>query len=290
MQFVNKDYHNEFTNNCNNQISKLNKDIHNSLYELFRIYYILELEYYNKLIEYNISINEFIRNETSIKRIKVSEDKEKDLDFINLINITIDLQKDINLKQTLLNKFQWLANIHYNIFNIIIYAINYEISIKLLKGHYFGFNFIGQIKIIRVPYDSSIPDWGRSLQFRDFLKSQGLEVRTKGSEKGKSWLVDNGLGRSDFAVIRWIKSTSKLSNKTIYRYYPMTRGNIYGKKLEKPFTIEELLEMRNTGIFDKLIHIYKYHYEYCCINYQFINKFAYTNKHNTKDNDNTINL
>lgn len=284
-EFYNRDFYNEFVEHYNNQKKALSIEIHNYLYELHRLYNILD-EHYNLLVKYNIPIGEIVRNETKGTKIKVIEG-DVDEDFIVTYNTLLVVVDTIFKLKVILLRYNFYSKISYSQHITLMYAINYEVTLHLLRGNPFTYHRLGELSIIRVPYDSSIPDWGRSFQFRDFLKSQGIDPKTKETPDGKNWFVDNGLGRDDFALVRWKRSSSKLSNRNPYRFFPMTRGNIYGKLLERPFTLEELYENVHTGIFDKVIHIYKYHYDYCVMNYPFVD---YVKKEKKEYNSNEINL
>jgi len=284
-EFYNRDFYNEFVEHYNNQKKALSIEIHNYLYELYRLNNVLD-EHYNLLVKYNIPIGRIVRNEIKGTKIKVIEG-DVDEDFIVTYNTILVIIDTIEKLKVILFKYNFYSKISYNQHTTLMYAINYEVTLHLLRGNPFTYHRLGELSIIRVPYDSSIPDWGRSFQFRDFLKSQGIDPKTKETPDGKNWFVDNGLGRDDFALVRWKRSSSSLKNRNPYRFYPMTRGNIYGKLLEKPFTIEELHENVHTGIFDKVIHIYKYHYDYCVMNYPFVD---YVKKEKKEFNSNEINL
>lgn len=285
-EFYNRDFYNEFVERCNNQKKALSIEIHNYLFELYRVYNLLDNDY-NLLIKYNIPIFEIINNEKKGVKIK-SIYSEEDRDFITLYNTLLLIIETIEKLKVILLRYNYYSKIPYNIYTVIMYSINYEVSLQLLRGNSFSYHKLGELSIIRVPYDSSIPDWGRSFQFRDFLTSQGIQPKTKDNPEGKNWFVDNGLGREDFALVRWKKSSSRLANRYPYRFYPMTRGNIYGKLLERPFTIEELQENTSTGLFDKVIHIYKYHYDYCVLNYPFVDYKLH--KQEIEETNNEINL
>lgn len=291
-EFLNRDFYNEFIKHCNNQKNTLNKELHIYLSELYVLNYKL-LDDYNLLIKYNIKIYDILECRESGRKIRYNLIDEKDSDFIITYNLFLVTLQTIKELKTLYLRYSFLSNIPYSVYLEIIYSINYEITINLLRGNTFNYYRLGEFSIIRVPYDNSIPDWGRSFQFRDFLKSQGVEPKSKDNPTGKNWFVDNGLGRTDFAIMRWRKTLARISNKAPYKFYPLTRGNIYGKKLEKPFTIEELFEHTTTGIFDKIIHIYKYHYDYCILNFRYVdfkNKTRLQNELIEKNSETEINL
>lgn len=285
-EFYNRDFYNEFVDSYNNQKKALGKELHNYLEESYRLYYIIAEENYNLLVKYNIVLTDIINGTTKGTKIKLTESKI-DEDFIVTYNTLLITLETIEKLKSVFRTYDFYAKITYSQHRTIMYAINYEVSLHLLKGNPFNFTKLGELSIIRIPYDSSIPDWGRSFQFRDFLKSQGVQPKTKDNPEGKNWFVDNGLGRDDFAVVSWKKATSRLAHKAPYKFFPMTRGNIYGKLLERPFTMDELRDNTTTGLFDKIIHIYKYHYDYCVMNYPFVYKKT---KQEKEYNANEINL
>lgn len=269
IEYSERDYYNEFTKYCDNQIIALNNEVHIKLEKLYELYYIL-LDNYNYLVMYNIKINDILRLEIKGIKLKVNPKNSKEEYFIKIYNMFLDILVEIQKLSKTLNLYSLLNKIPYRIFKIIQYSINYEVSINLLKGRSFYFPKIGEIYIARVPYDNSIPDWGNSFKFRDFLKEQGIETKSDDNPTGKNWLIGNGLNRDDFVLLRWHKSSSPLRNKEPYRLVPSVRGNIYGKKLDRAFTLDELFTNTRTGLFDKIIHIYKYHYEYANNTYPFV--------------------
>lgn len=285
-EFTERDFYNEYLENCYNQIDSLNKQLHDNFIKIYSLYYSL-LENYDLIIKYKIPILDIINlkvvGNKILKRIFVNRDK----DFINEYNSLLRLIKENNKLKVILSKYIAASKIHYKVYKVIQHSINYEIHVHLLKGRSYYFPKIGEIYIGRVPYDDTIPDWGNSYKFRDFLNSQGVATKDKDNPNGKLWLVGNGLNRPDFVLMRWKKASSPLRNKEPYRLFPSVFGNIYGKILDKPFTIEELFEKTDTGLFDKIIHIYKYHYEYATQMYPFIKIYDNSKEIET---DNEINL
>ena len=285
IEFKEVDFHNEFTKRCNNQVITLSNNIHDYVSLMYSLYYKLLDDNYNYLVKYNIKLHDIIKTEIKGSRINNKPRSLDEEDFINDYNKLLSTIESIHKLSTQINLYSFLNKIPYSIFRIIINSINYEISVSLLKGETYYYPKVGYIYIGRVPYDDSIPDWGNSYKFRDFLQGQGVEAKSKSNPDGKNWLVGNGLNRDDFVLFRWKKSSSPLRNKEPYRFFPSVRGNIYGKKLTRPFTLQELFENTSTGLFDKIIHIYKYHYEYSTNTYPFVKTAKEKN-----ETDNEINL
>ena len=285
-EFLERDFYNEYLNTCYNQINSLNKQLHDNFKEIYKCYYIL-LEDYNLVIKYKLPLLDIINLKVTgnkiFKRIFINRDRE----FVSYYNQLLRTIKDTLKIKRLLDKYIIASKIHYKVYKTIQHSINYEIHVHLLKGRSYYFPKVGELYVGRVPYDDSIPDWGNSYKFRDFLKEQGVEVKDKDNPNGKLWLVGNGLNRPDFVLLRWKKCSAPLRNKEPYRFFPSVFGNIYGKILDRPFTLDELFENTSTGLFDKIIHIYKYHYEYATQMYPFVKIYDNSKEIET---DNEINL
>lgn len=270
-QFVIKDYHRDFQEHCVEQVNILSSKIHDCNSTIYSAYYYFQ-DNFHLLHKYRCEINiqTLLDNKTNKhKHLRYSSDDVEEKYFIHTYNNFISTI-DVIVKLTRLIKYYtFLAKIPYLVYRVIIYAINYEISVQLLKGYPFNYPKLGKVWIGRVPYKSSIPDWGQSMKFKQFLLDNGVAVKDKDNVDGKAWLVDNGLDRDDFVLLRWSKSKAQLRNKEVYRLYPTVRCNLYDKKMQRTIPISELLEMTKTGLFDKIIHLYRHHHEYCVNNYPF---------------------
>ena len=261
LDFNTHNYHTNYINYYIEQCNIIKEQIHSLHDEMFDIYILIEKEY-DLLNYYDINISNIISLETKGIPIRQGNfNKEKQL-FISRYNHLLIIIDNIYKLSKLLYSFTLYAKIPYVIFKIILYAINFEITIRLLKGNEFMYPVLGTVYITRVDYNSNMPDWGESLKFRKLLEEKGFTIKDKDNVNGKSWLVDNGLDRDDFTLLTWNKSTSKLHNKEPYRLIPCTFGNIYSKSLDRIFDIKELLENTRTGLFDKIIHLYRYYYQY----------------------------
>ena len=279
LEFNNHDYHNNFIKQCTNQSILINTEIHTLLKDMYLMYYKLQ-DNYNYLVKYNIKIHEIIRLEIKGTEIDIIITSTEEQLFISNYNFLLNIISTINKLSILYKQYSFYRKIPYNVFKVIMYATNFEITRLLLKGQKFTYPILGEVYIARVPYDSSFPDWGASYKFKEFLDEQGIQTKDKDNENGKAWLVDNGLNRDDFVILRWKKFASKLHNKAPYRLVPCTFGNIYGKILKRTFTIKELLQNTSTGIFDKIIHMYRYHYEYTQSTFPYVNIASKQTEHN----------
>ena len=270
VNFNTHDYHKEFINLCSNQISNLTKEIHILLSQVYNSYYTLDKDY-NYLIKYNINLYDIINLKikgNTIELINIDIDEQL---FISNYNDLLSRIDTINKLTTELSSYVFYQKIPYVIFKVVLYSTNFEITRLLLQGESFQYPKLGNVYIGRVPYDSSIPDWGQSMKFKQNLIDNGQQIKDGNNPLGKAWLIDNGLDRDDFILLRWSKHSSKLHNKSPYRLVPCTFGNIYGKILTKIYTISELLNNTKTGLFDKIIHIYRYHEDYSKTMYPYVN-------------------
>lgn len=271
LEFNVKDYHKEYVSYYLDQCEILKDKIHVLHTDMYNIYDLIH-DSYNQFKVFNIDILNVISLKTNGKSIRLFHfynDETKI--FISRYNHLLLIIENIKKLADLLNQFTFYARIPYIVFKVILYSNNFEITIQLLKGNKFSLPVLGEIYIARVPYDSSIPDWGNSMKFKDYLINKGLTPKDKDNENGKLWLVDNGLDRDDFVLLRWSKYSSKLINKGPYRLVPCTFGNIYSKSLKRIFDIKELIYNTKTGLFDKIMHLYRYHYQYTQDSYPYVN-------------------
>ena len=269
-EFVIKDYHREFIDYCSNEINTLNKSLHSCFNEVSNTMILLEDKYYNYLIKYSIRLTELYNLQTIGKPLLYTKSENENL-FISEYNYLLLKLGYIPIAAKAINKFTFYKSIPQAIYKSILFNCNFEQTKTLITGGIAKIPKIGELSIIRIPYDSSKPDWGASYKFKEHLKSLGINPKDKDNPNGKLWLVDNGLDRDDFVVTRWYKHNSKLKNKQQYRFRPSTFGNFYPKSLDRTYTIDEILNKTNTGLYDKINHIYRFHYQYTQNNYPFYN-------------------
>jgi len=277
IEFIAEDFHRDFIEYCVNQLNDFSIKFHNNCREINFIND-RHLDNYNLYVKYNVSYktNFILEFRKKIKYIEGLSDDESL--FINDYNRLVDLTILNDNIAYLIKTYSTFILINSYIYTIIQRAINHQIQILLLKGVTFHLPRIGTLQIIRVPYDSSKPDWGRSYEFKRMLEEQGYETKAN-NNNGKNWFVDNGLNRDDFFILRWRKKYSNLKNKKPYKFKASKHGNIYGKRIShKKIPLEKLHDL-TSGLFDKIIHIYRHHYEYGREKYPFINS-----KSNENDN------
>lgn len=228
-------------------------------------------EYYHYLVKFKVS-NKVIQTLENPKKIKIETlDLEETL-FIAKYNEYVNLIKENQLLKNRIQKYDIFSNLNSVHYSIILRNINHEVSKLLLKGYSFPYPIIGTIYVTRVPYNSSIPDWHRSLQFKQTLVDNNIELRTKDNPTGANWLVDNGLGREDFIVVKWRKRHGRLPNKEIYKFTPQFMKNCWALQPEnKNATLEETINSGTTGIFDRIMFIYRNFYDYAVKTYSFYN-------------------
>lgn len=269
-EFIIKDYHREFIDSCANQINTLNLSLHNCFNDISRTMLLLESKYYNYLIKYSIRLNELYNMTIVGKPLLYTHFEDENL-FISEYNYLL-LRLEYPIKTSkLINKLTFYKSIPQSIYKSILFNCNFEQTKVILKGGIATIPKIGDLLVIRIPYDSTKPDWGASYKFKDYLKGQGYDTKDKDNPNGKLWLVDNGLNRDDFAILKWEKRNSRLKNKQQYRFRPSIYGNFYPKSLDKQYTIPEIIDKTNTGLYDKINHIYRFHYKYTQNNYPFYN-------------------
>lgn len=269
-EFVVKDYHTDLIDYCNTEIVTLNTRVHNYIIDIYNIKRTIVKDHPEFIRKYEIDINSIITNKVKGSSLLLTYNNSEDL-FISRYNHLLTIINKINKDVAKSNKFVLVRNMPLAVLKIVLYACNFEHTKYMLKGLRVRLPKIGELYIARVPYDSSLPDWGASNRFKDFLKENGAAPKDKDNPNGKLWLVDNGLNRDDFCLVRWSKLNSKLLNKTQYRFNASVFGNFYPKSLKRTYTINEILNRTDTGLFDKLIHIYRFHYQYTQDNYPFIN-------------------
>jgi len=269
-EFIIKDYHKDFIEVCNKKIDTLNKNLHICFNDITKSINTIEDKYYNYLIKYNINLKDLYNNIIIGKPLLYTNSTEENL-FIGEYNYLLLKMNYIPIAVKAIKKYSFYITIPISIYKTILYNYNFEQSKLLLKGEKITLPKIGELSIIRVTYDSTKPDWGASQRFKEYLKEQGLTTKDKNNPDGKLWLVDNGLNRDDFTVTRWRKRHSKLRNKQPYRFRPSIYGNFYPKSLDRQYTIDEIINKTNTGLSDKIHHIYRFHYQYTQNNYPFYN-------------------
>lgn len=269
-EFITKDFHNDFVKHCHNQVEILNRKIHEYDIQIYNIYYYL-CDNYHLLVEYKINPDLdylFSFKSNNNKHIKIIDEMSiTDKYFISRYNEMLSLIDVVNKLSILLLRYAFMQRIPYLIYKALIYAINIEITISLLKGHSFTFPKIGSVFIIRVPYNNSIPDWNNSKNFKTYLEDSGIQTKDKTNENGKAWLVGNGLDRDDFVLLRWAKYTSQLRNKEPYRMFPSSFDNLYNKE---GLSINEVIHSTTTGLFDKIVYLYKHYPDYTTSNFPFL--------------------
>lgn len=267
-EFITKDYYSDFIDYCSTQITTLNKVLHNNFNDITKTIVLLDDRYYMYLVKYNIRLNELYNLKAVGKPLLYTKLEEEDL-FISEYNyLLLKINSCINTSSDI-KKFTFYRSIPSSIYKIILFNCNFEQTKILIKGGIANIPKIGDLLIVRVPYDSTKPDWGASYKFKEQLIAKGYTIKDKDNTNGKLWLVDNGLNRDDFTVLRWCKHNSKLKNKQQYRFRPSTFGNFYPKSLNREYSINEIIDKTNTGLYDKINHIYRFHYQYTQNNYPF---------------------
>ena len=269
-EFVVKDYHSDLIDYCNTEINILTDKIHEYIVTIYNIKRTLINEHTEFIRKYDIKLDSILTNKTKGTSLLLTSNTNEDL-FVSRYNHLLIIICKINKCSIQNRKLLLIRNIPVAILKVVLYACNFEHTKYMLKGLRVRLPKIGELYVARVPYDSSLPDWGASNRFKDFLKENGAAPKDKDNPNGKLWLVDNGLNRDDFCLVRWSKLNSKLLNKTQYRFNASVFGNFYPKSLKRTYTINEILNRTDTGLFDKLIHIYRFHYQYTQDNYPFIN-------------------
>jgi len=267
-EFIIKDYHKEFINNCSVQINTLNESLHACFYDITRTILLLDDKYYHFLIKYGIRIKELHNNDYIGKPLLYTNSEDENL-FISEYNyLLLKLETVVNTSK-IINKFTFYKSIPSSIYKSILFNSNFEQTKRIIKGDTVTIPKIGDLSIVRVPYDSTKPDWGASNQYKNDLRDKGYTIKNKDNPTGKLWLVDNGLNRNDFAILKWWKHNSRLKNKLQYRFRASVYGNFYPKSLDRKYTIDEIANKTNTGLYDKISHIYRFHYSYTQNNYPF---------------------
>ena len=269
-EFVVKDYHSDLIDYCNTEINILTDKIHEYIVTIYNIKRTLINEHTEFIRKYDIKLDSILTNKTKGTSLLLTSNTNEDL-FVSRYNHLLIIICKINKCSIQNRKLLLIRNIPVAILKVVLYACNFEHTKYMLKGLRVRLPKIGELYVARVPYDSSLPDWGASNRFKEFLKENSVAPKDKDNPNGKLWLVDNGLNRDDFCLVRWSKLNSKLLNKTQYRFNASVFGNFYPKSLKRTYTINEILNRTDTGLFDKLIHIYRFHYQYTQDNYPFIN-------------------
>ena len=276
-EFIVNDYHNDFIKYCDKVINENIEIIHDKCKDLYSLRNHIIDNNYNLLVKYSIPLNDIIDRHCKGSHLPLTKDNDENL-FISNYNHLLTIIDSIPKIAMTVNRHSFLKKIPLSVFQIILFAGNFEYTRNILRGDRVRIPKIGELYIGRVPYDSSFPDWGASKRFKQELNAQGIATKDKDNPNGKLWFVDNGLNRDDFYLLRWAKRNSKLKNKAIYRFNASVFGNFSPKNVDKHYTIAELTDKTNTGLFDKIIHIYRFHYEYGQDNYPFINYQLNKNK------------
>ena len=269
-EFIIKDYHKEFIEYCSVQINTLNESLHSCFSDICRTILLLEDKYYCYLIKHSIRTKELYNREYIGSPLLYTNSEDENL-FISEYNYLLLKLGYIPIACNSINKFTFYKSIPLSIYKSILFNCNFEQTKNLILGNVVNIPKLGNLNIIRVPYDSTKPDWGASNRFKSYLKDNGITTKDKNNPNGKLWLVDNGLDRDDFTLIKWHKYNSRLKNKLQYRFRPSVYGNFYPKSLDKEYTIDEIINKTNTGLYDKISHIYRFHYQYTQTNYPFYN-------------------
>lgn len=268
-EFVTKDLHCAFVKHCLAQVDIINRKIHESYVIVFDNYYYLQ-DYYNLIVKYKIETNKDILFSGQCKVQPIPDDTIEDKYFISKYNEIIKTITLIKNLSKVLNRYSYLSKIPLHIYRIIIVSTNFELSLSLLKGDTVIYPKIGGLRIIRIPYDSTKPDWGQSYKFKKYLQEQGLTVKDKENVNGKAWLVDNGLNRDDFCILRWNKGKSKLHNKEPYHLFASSRCNLHEKANPILIDFDTVFNMTKTGLFDKIVYLYRNYYDYVTNTFPFV--------------------
>lgn len=282
-EFVTIDFYNEFIEHCFNQVKVINRKIHECHTDINYCFNEVD-KYYNYQLLHGIVIehnNLFTKSYQHIKVINVDDIKEQY--FVNVFNNLVSNINIITKLTKLIKQYNFIYNMPYSVFKVFLYAINFEVTVRLVKGDEFIYSKLGKVQVIRVPYKSNIPDWGQSRKFKEFLTVNGVTPKDKDNPNGKDWIVDNGLGREDFFLIHWYKYTSQLQNKEPYQLVPAHYFNLKLKCDKEVIPIDELVTLTGTGIFDKVMHMYWKHYKHGQMLYPFI---SYSSKNSQKTQSN----
>ena len=165
----------------------------------------------------------------------------------------------------------------FTIYREVLLAYGREVAYRVLIDEPIIIPVIGKLKIVRVPYNNSKPDWNASLKFKQYLEDNGITPMSKENPDGKAWLVGNGLNRKDFWLVNWNKSNSKInSNKTFYKFVCTDFDN-NEEELSNTATREEVINSNKVSLTNKLYHMYRNLYDECKGRYEFVRDFTHKN-------------
>jgi len=198
----------------------------------------------------------------------------------NLIFFISETNKKIEKEEKLL-KEELLKQTTAKVYKRTIEVFNKAIANEILKGYTFQLSHrLANIRIkkhLRTEKSKKRIDWAASNKLKQSIIEQGLiPFKVMEYDSMKRPIADNG-GVKWFVYHEaehsytwyWQKELCKVYNSRLYRFRPSVFGNFYPKSLDRSYTIKEILDKTDTGLSDKINHIYRFHYKYTQNNYPF---------------------
>ena len=278
-EYITKHYYADYMKHCSTQLSSLNRDFHAN-YKLILMYKNL-LDYnYNKLVTYRLStILDDLLGISSItfKKPRRGFIPKEDIEFLSNYDQFILLINDTNSIIRRTKQYSFMMRMPFTVYRELLLSYGREVSHNILTNEVIKVPTIGKLKIVRVPYNDSKPDWQASLKFKKYLEDNGITPMSKEHPDGKAWLIGNGLGRKDFWLLHWNKSTSKVNyNKTFYRFVCTDFDN-NEEELSKTATKDEVINSNKVSLTTKLYHMYRNLYDECRDMFEFVEDFTHKN-------------
>jgi hypothetical protein len=271
-EFTITDQYNRFVEFCIIKKQEYIEEFHKHSFEAELVRHKLLDNNYNLIVQYKVA-DRILHWDKDAKPIKVRNLILEDQLFISDFNDFIELKRKAQIAIEGVSKYTFYSNLTLNYYRIIVGHIHMQVSKILIEGYSFNFPVIGSIYLSRVPYNSSIPDWYRSLQFKKTLIENNIAVKTKDCIDGANWFVDNGLDREDFLLVKWRRRRSKLKNGQFYKFKPSHNKTLYISEHKGiPMEIDEMATSKKHGLFDKVMHLYKFHYDYVRKTFNFYKK------------------
>lgn len=262
-------YHADFIIYINEELKSYTDEFNKTIESIYDAKRELEDTWYNYLVKFKSStiISELVE---SNKKIKVLGETSEEQLFILKYNRFISDINRCKVLSKLIKTFTIYSRLTPIVYATIQRYINLELTKQIIKGKEIVLPFVGRLYAVKVPFDNTRTCWKRSNTFKKLLIQNGITPKDRQHPDGANWILSGDLPNDYFFLVKWRKNAGNLSNKGIYRFYPSSHGNIHAAAINnRVIPMDELLSMKNTGLFDKIVHIFWNYYDYGVNTYRF---------------------
>lgn len=269
-EYGEREHYLAFIKHCEDNLKGLSDSLHSIFKDITEAsQHLMSNISFNKA--HNINYENLIKLE--IKAIKINESRcsKIDIPMVKMYNEMVDDIREMESLIILIKRYNFMVRTPYHYYLRTLRTINFHICKALFTGRSVKLPMMGRLRIRRVPINIDFIDWGASIKFRDKLIAEGKIVRGGLNPDGEPWFLNNIEGFDWFSLTYWRKVGSQYPNRSYYNFEPGKFNNLSGRYeelLEKNTSVKDIIDMKGTGLFDKIIYLHKYHHNYTLENFK----------------------